>query len=146
MESVCDGADNGLPSFIQTSKFQDRIFSETTILTTTIILTQRISTRKGNIGFVQENRVDDSNLAIDHEWLVSKRVTLEFGVSGVGYKIHYKTALTVSLVMNEMTKETSEVYIQLQKSNFPMLLKLPLASDQIIMKLMKSGTMSRDWA
>ena len=44
------------------------------------------------IEFVQENRVEDSNIAIDHEWLVSKRVTLEFGFSGVGYKIHYKTA------------------------------------------------------
>ena len=48
--------------------------------------------RQGNIEFVQENRVDDSNLAIDHEWLVSKRVTLEFGVSAMEYKIHYKTA------------------------------------------------------
>jgi len=48
--------------------------------------------QEAQIGFVQENRVEDSNIAIDHEWLVSKKVTLEFGVSGVGYKIHYKTA------------------------------------------------------
>ncbi|HEX6889450.1 MAG TPA: TonB-dependent receptor, partial [Chryseolinea sp.] len=48
--------------------------------------------QQGNIEFVQENRVDDSNLSIDHEWLVSKKVTLEFGISGMEYKIHYKAA------------------------------------------------------
>ena len=48
--------------------------------------------QQGNFEFVQENRVDDSNLSIDHEWLVGKRVTLEFGISAMEYKIHYKTA------------------------------------------------------
>ena len=48
--------------------------------------------QEGNIDFIQENRVDDSNLAIDHEWLISEKVTLEFGISGMEYKIHYKTA------------------------------------------------------
>jgi ferric enterobactin receptor len=48
--------------------------------------------QQGNFEFVQENRVDDSNLAIDHEWLISKRLTLEFGLSAMEYKIHYKTA------------------------------------------------------
>lgn len=47
--------------------------------------------QEGNVEFIQENRVDDSNLAIDHEWLISEKVTLEFGISGMGYKIHYKT-------------------------------------------------------
>lgn len=46
----------------------------------------------GNIEFIQENRVDDSNLSIDHELLINKKITLEFGVSAMEYKIHYKTA------------------------------------------------------
>jgi hypothetical protein len=46
----------------------------------------------GNVDFIQENRVDDSNLAIDHEWLISRKVTLEFGISGMEYRIHYKTS------------------------------------------------------
>jgi ferric enterobactin receptor len=46
----------------------------------------------GDVDFIQENRVDDSNLAIDHEWLISEKVTLEFGISGMEYRIHYKTS------------------------------------------------------
>lgn len=47
--------------------------------------------QQGNIEFIQENRVDDSNVSIDHEWLINKKITLEFGVSAMEYKIHYKT-------------------------------------------------------
>ncbi len=48
--------------------------------------------QEGNFDFHQENRVDDSNLAIDNEWLISEKITLEFGISGMAYKIHYKTS------------------------------------------------------
>jgi hypothetical protein len=48
--------------------------------------------QEGNIEFVQENRVDDSNLSIDHELLINKKITLEFGLAAMEYNIHYKTA------------------------------------------------------
>lgn len=44
-----------------------------------------------NYTFVQENKIDDSNLAFDNEWMISEKVTMEFGFSGMEYTILYKT-------------------------------------------------------
>jgi ferric enterobactin receptor len=51
------------------------------------------SIESGNFGFALRNKVEDSNISFDNELIISEKVALEFGFSGMEYNISSKSVV-----------------------------------------------------